>query len=246
MRSYNQYCSMARALDLVGDRWTLLIVRELLTQNACRFSDLRRGLPGIASNLLADRLRDMDAAGIVERTQEPPPVAATLIRLTDRGQDLAGVVRELTRWGAPLMFDPASESGAAAEDAPAFRMHWFLLPLRYLARDNTPDEPPVVVRFGDVYDGCDVTIGVGDGADDQNRNDDQNRTDDGRGNNGSGQVAVAPSSSGVQPDTTVTGPGPAVVRMVTGLISVADAPGHGITIDGNPRSIERLLPGGMP
>ncbi|MDI2129030.1 winged helix-turn-helix transcriptional regulator [Yinghuangia seranimata] len=153
MRSYNQYCSMARALDVVGDRWTLLIVRELLTQGPCRFSDLRRGLPGIASNLLADRLREMEAAGVVVRHDEPPPIAATLISLTARGEDLGGVVRELVRWGAPLMFTPA--------DGAEFRMHWFSLPARYLCQDGAPDEPAVTVRLGDLYDGCDITADGG-------------------------------------------------------------------------------------
>jgi DNA-binding HxlR family transcriptional regulator len=148
MRSYNQYCSMARALDLVGDRWTLLIVRELLTQGPCRFSDLRRGLPGIASNLLADRLRDMEATGLIARHDEPPPIATTLISLTGRGRDLGGVVRELTRWGAPLMADPPDDA--------AFRVHWFSLPLRHLCTDGTPDAPASVVRLGDLTDGCDV------------------------------------------------------------------------------------------
>lgn len=153
MRSYRQYCSMARALDLVGDRWTLLIVRELLTQGPCRFSDLRRGLPGIASNLLADRLREMESAALITRHDEPPPVAATLISLTDRGQDLCGVVRELTRWGAPLMIDPPQDD--------AFRMHWFSLPLRHLCRDGAPAEPPTTVRLGDLQDGCDIIAGNG-------------------------------------------------------------------------------------
>ncbi|WP_063780882.1 winged helix-turn-helix transcriptional regulator [Nonomuraea sp. SBT364] len=148
MRSYNQYCSMARALDLVGDRWTLLIVRELLTQGPCRFTDLRRGLPGIASNLLAERLRDMESGGLITRDDQPPPVAATLISLTGRGRDLGGVVRELTRWGAPLMLDPP--------DGDEFRMHWFALPLRFLCRDGAPGEPAAVVRLGDPYDGCDI------------------------------------------------------------------------------------------
>ncbi|WP_194817175.1 winged helix-turn-helix transcriptional regulator [Nocardia sp. XZ_19_385] len=148
MRSYNQYCSMARALDLVGDRWVLLIVRELLTQGPCRFSDLRRGLPGIASNLLADRLRDMESTGLITRHDEPPPVAATLISLTERGRDLGGVVRELTRWGAPLMVVPPDDN--------AFRVHWFSLPLRHLCRDSTPDKPASVVRLGDLSDGCDI------------------------------------------------------------------------------------------
>ena len=65
MRSYGQYCALARALDVVGDRWTLLVVRELLARD-CRYSDLREGLPGIATNLLADRLRHLEAAGLVE------------------------------------------------------------------------------------------------------------------------------------------------------------------------------------
>jgi DNA-binding HxlR family transcriptional regulator len=148
MRSYNQYCSMARSLDLVGDRWTLLIVRELLTQGPCRFSDLRRGLPGIASNLLAERLREMESTGLIARHDEPPPVAAALISLTSRGQDLSGVVRELTRWGAPLMIAPPIND--------EFRVHWFSLPLRHLCRDGSPDEPAVTVRLGDLYDGCDI------------------------------------------------------------------------------------------
>ncbi|MBN6054143.1 transcriptional regulator, partial [Nonomuraea sp. RK-328] len=139
---------MARALDVVGDRWTLLIVRELLTQGPCRFSDLRRGLPGIASNLLAERLRDMESAALIARHEEPPPVAATLISLTDRGRDLGGVVRELTRWGAPLMMAPPDDD--------EFRVHWFSLPLRHLCRDGSPGEPAVTVRVGDLYDGCDI------------------------------------------------------------------------------------------
>lgn len=148
MRSYNQYCSMARALDLVGDRWALLIVRELLTQGPCRFSDLRRGLPGIASNLLAERLHEMQSAGLITRHDEPAPVAAMLISLTERGQDLRGVVRELTRWGAPLMLAPP--------DGDEFRAHWLSLPLRHLCQDGSPDEPAITVRLGDLYDGCDI------------------------------------------------------------------------------------------
>jgi DNA-binding HxlR family transcriptional regulator len=153
MRSYRQYCSMARALDVVGDRWTLLIVRELLTQGPCRFSDLRRGLPGIASNLLAERLRELEAAALIRRHDEPPPVAATLISLTERGQDLRGIVRELTRWGAPLMAAPPGDD--------EFRMHWFALPLRHLCRDGAPDRPAGTVRLGDPHDGCDLIAEYG-------------------------------------------------------------------------------------
>ncbi|MGC7102955.1 winged helix-turn-helix transcriptional regulator [Amycolatopsis lurida] len=119
-----------------------------LTQGPCRFSDLRRGLPGIASNLLAERLREMEAEKLIARHHEPPPVAATLISLTDRGQDLRGIVRELTRWGAPLV--------AAPPDDDEFRVHWFSLPLRHLCQDGAPDEPASVVRLGDPRDGRDI------------------------------------------------------------------------------------------
>lgn len=153
MRSYNQYCSMARALDLIGDRWTLLIVRELLTQGPCRFTDLRRGLPGIASNLLADHLREMESAALITRQEHPPPVATTLIRLTDRGEDLGGVIAELTRWGAPLMTTPPGDA--------EFRMHWISLPVRYLCRDGSPGAPASTVRFGSLDDGCDVVAQSG-------------------------------------------------------------------------------------
>src|SRR5262245_382317 len=109
MRSYGQYCSVAKALDVVGERWTLLIVRELIARGACRYTDLRAGLPGIATNLLADRLRELETAGIVEREEAPPPVAATLFSLTERGRALEPVITALSNWGVPLMREPAPE-----------------------------------------------------------------------------------------------------------------------------------------
>jgi DNA-binding HxlR family transcriptional regulator len=119
VRSYGQFCALARALDLLGDRWTLLIVRELLIR-PCRYTDLRDGLPGIASNLLAERLRELERAGVVAREDAPPPVATVLYRLTDRGRDLRELVDAASRWGLPLMTEPAG--------ADAFRSRW-LLPL---------------------------------------------------------------------------------------------------------------------
>ncbi len=85
MRSYGQYCSIARALDVVGDRWTLLIVRELLLQGPCRFTDLKNGLPGIATNLLSTRLKELEEAGLISREDAPPPVATVLYTLTENG-----------------------------------------------------------------------------------------------------------------------------------------------------------------
>jgi DNA-binding HxlR family transcriptional regulator len=112
MKSYQQYCSMARALDVVGDRWVLLIVRELLALGPSRYSDLKRGLPGIATNLLAERLKVMEVEGLVERHEAPAPVGATLYTLTDRGRDLQDVLHALGRWGMQRM-----TKGADAHDA---------------------------------------------------------------------------------------------------------------------------------
>ena len=83
MRTYGQFCAVARALDLVGDRWTLLIVRELLLQGPCRFTDLKNGLPGIATNLLSERLKELEAAGLITREAVAPPVATNVFKLTD-------------------------------------------------------------------------------------------------------------------------------------------------------------------
>src|SRR5262249_48342186 len=88
MRSYKQFCALAKALDVLGDRWTLWIVRELLIRGPSRYTELLDGLPGIATNLLVDRLRTLEQAGVVARDTAPPPVAATLFRLTERGEAL--------------------------------------------------------------------------------------------------------------------------------------------------------------
>src|SRR3954465_7558543 len=83
MRSYGDRCGVARALDLVGDRWALLVVRELLL-GAKRFSDLRAGLPGVSPDVLSQRLRDLEGIGVLRRARTAPPVAARVYELTDR------------------------------------------------------------------------------------------------------------------------------------------------------------------
>jgi len=125
MRSYRQYCAIAKALDVIGDRWNMLIVRELLLQGACRYTDLHDGLPGIATNLLAERLRDLEREGIVTREEAPPPIASTLFRLTPRGQELKTILFELGRWGAPLMTEP--------DEQDAYRGRWLASPYPWAA-----------------------------------------------------------------------------------------------------------------
>ena len=142
MRSYGQYCSVAKALDVIGDRWTLLIVRELLLRGACRYTDLKNGLPGVATNLLADRIRELEAAGLVRREEAPPPVATTLVHLTEAGAALEPVLKALGWWGIRYMAQPA--------DADEFRSQWFTYPVEFFLRDRDPGAPPatVAVRAG--------------------------------------------------------------------------------------------------
>ena len=138
MRTYGQYCALAKALDVVGDRWSLLIVRELLIRGPCRYTDIRYGLPGVATNLLADRLRELEAAGIVRREAAPPPVATTLFSLTPRGEELRRVIRAMGMWGLPLLAD--------APDEDVFRSHWLVAPVAGLLTDAAPDGPPITIE----------------------------------------------------------------------------------------------------
>jgi DNA-binding HxlR family transcriptional regulator len=138
MRSYGEYCSIAKALDVVGDRWTLLIVRELLIRGGCRYTDLKDGLPGIATNLLSDRLRELESAGLIRREEAPPPVATTLFHLTETGAELAPVLDAFFRWGLRYMLEPPEDD--------EFRGHWFAFSVWSL-HDNDPDGPPVSIEL---------------------------------------------------------------------------------------------------
>jgi DNA-binding HxlR family transcriptional regulator len=99
MRTYCDGCAAAHALDLVGERWALLVIRELLL-GPKRFTDLRAGLPGASPNVLAQRLRELEQAGVVRRRKLPPPAASRVYELTDWGMELEPVIVRLGRWGA--------------------------------------------------------------------------------------------------------------------------------------------------
>jgi DNA-binding HxlR family transcriptional regulator len=139
VRSYNEYCAIAKSLDVVGDRWTLLIVRELAERGACRYTDLRNGLPGIASNLLAERLRELEHAGVIAREDAPPPIATTLFRLTPWGEQLRPVLDDLVRWGIPLM--------AEQDPDDAVRSHWLAAALELMLTDRQPDAAPATLEL---------------------------------------------------------------------------------------------------
>lgn len=119
-RSYDQYCSAARALDVVGDRWTLLIVRELLA-GPRRYTDLHADLPGVSTDVLASRLKGMERDGLTTRRRLPPPGAAYVYELTGRGSALLPVLQSLGAWGE-------AELGER-RPTDAVRAHWFALPL---------------------------------------------------------------------------------------------------------------------
>jgi DNA-binding HxlR family transcriptional regulator len=113
-RSYGQYCPVAKTLELVGERWTLLIVRELLV-GPQRFTDLHTALGGIPRNLLADRLRDLEGNGLVARAELPPPAARSVYELTGAGRALLPVIGALAQWG--LAHLPPPEPGETVSPA---------------------------------------------------------------------------------------------------------------------------------
>jgi DNA-binding HxlR family transcriptional regulator len=98
-RSYNQYCGLAYALDIVGERWTLLIIRELIA-GPRRFTDLVDGLPGISTNLLSQRLKRLERQALLRRRVLPPPAGSAVYELTSLGQALETTLLELSRWGS--------------------------------------------------------------------------------------------------------------------------------------------------
>jgi DNA-binding HxlR family transcriptional regulator len=135
-RSYHDACGIARALDVVGERWALLIVRELLF-GPQRFSDLRQALPGASSNLVSDRLRELSERGVIRRRRLSPPAASQVYELTERGRELQPIVLALGEWGTqvPLPDAPITLSATSV-----------LIYLQTAARVD-PDAAPASYRF---------------------------------------------------------------------------------------------------
>jgi DNA-binding HxlR family transcriptional regulator/putative sterol carrier protein len=120
MRSYMQYCSVAHALDLVGERWALLIVRELIL-GAKRFRQLHEGLPAVSTNVLSNRLKELEATGVIRRRLLPRPATGTVYELTEYGRELEDIVVALGRWGAKTIEAKRAEQ--------AFKPEWFAIAL---------------------------------------------------------------------------------------------------------------------
>jgi DNA-binding HxlR family transcriptional regulator len=139
MRRYGEYCSIARAMDVVGDRWALLIVRELLLQGPCRFTDLRSALPGVAPNSLATRLKELVEAGVVAHEDEPPPVATALYSLTEDGLALEPALKALGLWGLRYMTDERPDD--------VFRARWLAYAPAWFTTDADPGGPSGVIQL---------------------------------------------------------------------------------------------------
>lgn len=123
-RTYGQYCALARAFDVLGERWTPLLLRELAI-GPRRYADLLDGLPGVSPSLLTQRLRELEGEGVVRRSYLPPPAARAVYELTDEGAQLATALVPLARWGARRL-------GTRGEDE-TFSLSWVLLFVRATA-----------------------------------------------------------------------------------------------------------------
>ncbi len=118
-KTYDQYCPIAHALGAVGERWSLLIVRELL-HGPRRYTDLADALPGIGTNILAARLRELESTGVLEKRKLPPPTPVTVYDLTEEGRGLHRVLHELARWGARSLGPPPD---GAVDQSPGWLEH---------------------------------------------------------------------------------------------------------------------------
>ncbi|MFI9510790.1 winged helix-turn-helix transcriptional regulator [Nocardia sp. NPDC052566] len=138
-RTYDHYCAAGRALDVVGDRWSLLVIRELCSGQR-RYSDLFADLPGISTDVLAARLKDLERDGIVTRHRVGPRATTAVYELTPAGAALRPVLDALSVWGTPLLGD--------RRPTDAVRAHWFALPIGRAIADHLP-KGTATVHIGD-------------------------------------------------------------------------------------------------
>ncbi len=136
-KSYGQFCGLARALDVVGDRWSLLIVRQLLVAPA-RYGELLAGLPGVATSLLSTRLRNLESAGVVER-RPARDANAVEYTLTEWGSGLREPIDALIRWSEPLMIP-----GRGSDQ---FQVEWLMVALPALLRDKQSSRKAINIGF---------------------------------------------------------------------------------------------------
>lgn len=212
MKTYSQYCATARALDLVGDRWVLLIVRELLSQGPSRFTDLRAGLPGIATNLLTARLAEMAENGLITRVDAPPPVATGLYQLTERGRRLRPVIEALTDWGLPTMY--------LEREGDAVHGSWLGMIATTRLRDASPERGPLTIAIDTPEAPAHLVS-----------------RDDGPGDGGSFELR---RGRPVAADVRLSGEARLIAGFLSGLLSLDDARARGLRADGDEEALRRL------
>lgn len=227
MSRYRQFCGVARALDLVGDRWALLVVRELLP-GPRRFTDLRGGLPGIASNLLVRRLEELQDAGVVERRLAPK---GHVYALTAFGEGLRDVLHALVRWSAPTM-----ATGPAEDDT--FEPQWLGIALEAFLDDARPGTA-TTVAFEAPGARVLVTADAG-GA--------RAEADTGAGGSGGARASGTPgvTERSGPADATVAGPGPLLLGVVSGAVPLEAALERGVTVSGDPAAVALVTAGRTP
>jgi DNA-binding HxlR family transcriptional regulator len=129
----------ALQLDVLGDRWTLLVLRELLIQGPCRYTDLARGLPGIATSVLADRLRALEESGLLRREAAPPPIATTLFQLTEQGRAVEPILVTLGRWSIEHLDGPSADAEV--------QFHWFPWSASMYLHGHRAEGLPLVIQL---------------------------------------------------------------------------------------------------
>jgi DNA-binding HxlR family transcriptional regulator/putative sterol carrier protein len=162
-RSYGDACGIARALDLVGERWALMIVRELLL-GPKRFTDIRTGLPHLSPDVLAQRLRDLEQGGIVQHRRLPPPYSAQVYELTSRGRALEPVLIELGRWGGANA-PPPCENACMSLDAHIVSLRTLFDPERAGDLDSLVELRLGEHRYRVAIAGGEIEAGSGDAPD---------------------------------------------------------------------------------
>ncbi|MFB7914905.1 winged helix-turn-helix transcriptional regulator [Streptomyces sp. NPDC056061] len=215
-RSYDQFCATARSLDSVGDRWTLLIVRELLA-GPRRYTDLHADLPGVSTDVLASRLKDMEQNGLATRRRLPPPAAASVYELTERGRGLLPVLAALAEWGAPALVE--------RRPTDAVRAHWFALPLlRALDGVAHPGVVEVHLDEGEFHVRAGAGASAGAGAAGRAGEDGAAVADDGRSSVGAVVYGDGPAAHA---DARITLDAEVCLALGRGELTLAEAVGDG-------------------
>jgi DNA-binding HxlR family transcriptional regulator len=222
-RSYGHYCGLSRALDVIGDRWNLLIVRELLPGPA-RYGRLLEGLPGLATNLLADRLRALEEAGIVERRLSDRP-NAVVYALTPWGAGLREPIEGLIRWAVPLM--------VRGPEGDIFRTEWIVTALRALLAGKTaPRTAAVGIEIGGRLVGLRATP-AGIEVDDREEADSRKKA-------GGGEEPDDREEAAERYDAVVRGEPAVILGLAAGALTL-DRAATLVAIDGDPQAARAAL-----